>query len=115
MSEAAALTLVSFIILLATRIVTQKVTVFRISETICRIVHELDQNQAYDLFTAVDLPQVQNGFTRVGYRNFRSSAVEILTQQGVVKKTGSGKLYLRSRLEDERVQRNLRACDITVS
>lgn len=111
MSEPTALTIISFSIMLAVLIISEKVRVNRVEVAVCQIVQELNKEEAYDPFTAVELPLVKDGFSRVGYRNFRCNAVEILSQQHIVKRTGTGKLYLKFRLRDERLQKVLGACD----
>jgi hypothetical protein len=110
MSEPSALTIASFVILIATFVITEKVKGIRVGEAVCQIVQELNEAEAYDPFTAVELPSARIDFFRVGFRNFRPSAVDILTQRHIVARTGTGKLYLKMRAQDERVQRILGAC-----
>jgi hypothetical protein len=100
MSEPAILTIVCFVILSATLIISEKVRVSRVEEAACQIVQELRQVGAYDLFSAIELPQARGVRPRVGYRNFWPDAVPILVQQSIVRRTGAGKLYLRKRLGD---------------
>ena len=78
-----------------------KVRVSRVEEAACEIVQELRKVGAYDLFSAVELPQAKGARPRVGYRNFWPDAVPILVQQSIVSRTGAGKLYLRKRLGDD--------------
>jgi hypothetical protein len=101
MSEPAILTIVCFVIVLATLIISEKVKVSRVEEAACQIVQELRKVGAYDLFSAIELPQARGARPRVGYRNFWSDAVPILVQQSIVRRTGAGKLYLRKRLGDD--------------
>jgi len=112
MSEPSTLTLIGFIIMLAAHIIMKKVTVYHTYEAVCHVLQELDQNETYDPFTAVELPQAGKSFSHMDYRNFPPNAVKFLTKQGIVRKTGAGKLYFKYRLKDERVQKNLWTCAI---
>jgi hypothetical protein len=112
MSESAIVTIVCFIILLATLIISEKVRGNRVKKAVCLIVQELNKAGAHDLFTAVELPQLRMAFLHWGYRSSWSSAVEILSRQNAVRKTGSGKLFLRMRSKDERLQQLLETCAI---
>jgi hypothetical protein len=111
MSEPTVLTIISFSIMVAVLVISEKVRANRVEAAVCQIVQELNKEEAYNPFTAVELPLVTDGFSRVGYRSFRCNAVEILSQQHIVKRTGTGKLYLKMPLKDERLQEVLGACN----
>jgi|PlaIllAssembly_1097288.scaffolds.fasta_scaffold319638_2 hypothetical protein len=112
MSEATTLTIICFLILMAIHMITEKVRVNRVREAVCQVLQELNQKEAYDPFTAVDLPLVDIRFLRLGYRDFRSNAVDILTRQHIVTTTGRGKLYLKLRSTDERLKRMSGTCAV---
>jgi hypothetical protein len=99
MSEPLTLTLISFVITLGSRVIARIVTASRIEEAARQVLRELDLNDAYNPFTAVDLHLDPRRRVRLVYRNFRPRAVDILTRDGVLKKTGTGKFYLRKRLD----------------
>ncbi|MCU0602424.1 MAG: hypothetical protein MUC33_07165 [Desulfobacterales bacterium] len=110
MSEPAVLTLISVVITVASVLVAEKVSARRLEETVCQIVQELEKEEAFDPFTAVELPAARIGFQLMFGRSSRPQALEMLTRRYVVRRTGAGKLYLKLRLNDDRVRRMAGAC-----
>jgi hypothetical protein len=109
MSEPAVLTLISFVITVASFLVAEKASARRLEEAVCQIVQELEKEEAFDPFTAVELNAARIG-SRHMVRNFRPRAVEVLTRRHVVHRTGVGKLYLKVRLNDDRLRQIAGAC-----
>ena len=97
MSEPTELIVVSLIFLLCVYIPSHIVRVYRLRRAVREIVQELDENEAYGPIMAVELSQLRLVFTRVGHMLFLPNALEVLTQQGIVKRTGTGKYYLEAR------------------
>ena len=99
MSEPVQITL-SILVLIVVYLMTQLLIAFRIGRAARAIVRELDRLEAYDPFTAVDLPYARAKLLRLGLRDFRPSAVQALVQVKVVSRTHAGKYFLARRAAD---------------
>ncbi|HPO35710.1 MAG TPA: hypothetical protein PLG80_06635 [Syntrophales bacterium] len=59
------------------------------------IVAELEAARAFNEKTAVAVQDERKNFFRVGTKNLRPQALQVLLQEGIVAKAPSGKYYLR--------------------
>jgi hypothetical protein len=78
-------------------IFTRYIVTWRLRRAAGRIIRDLEKEEAYDPFTAIDLPYAKQDLLRMGMRNYHVKAIEFMTSESVVGKTGSGKYYLRVR------------------
>ena len=99
MSEPMTLTLISFIIAMATLVTGRKVMAARVQQAAREVLVELERNEAYGPFTAVDLGVDRVRPLRAWCRGFRPTAVDILAREGILKRTGAGKFYIRRRVD----------------
>ena len=99
MSEPMTLTLISFVIAMATLVAGRRVMAARIQQAARDVLVELERNEAYGPFTAVDLGVERVRALPMGYRSFRPTAVDILAREGILKRTGAGKVYIRRRVD----------------
>ncbi len=58
------------------------------------IIRELEEKGAFDAISAVDLPYAKTNFIKIGYRDYRPKALEMLMLSEVVYKTLSDRYYL---------------------
>ncbi|MFH0826111.1 MAG: hypothetical protein V2B18_25450 [Pseudomonadota bacterium] len=83
-------------------VMTRYVAAMQMKRATGRIIRDLQDREAIDPITAVELPYVEPNPLRIGMRNYHSKAVEYMTGEGVVGKTVGGKYYLR--VESSRIQ-----------
>jgi hypothetical protein len=99
MSEPATLTVISFLIVMATLVTGRRVMAARIQQAARDVMLELERNEAYDPFTAIELGVDRVRPRRIWCRSFRPTAVDILAREGILKRTGAGKFYIRRRVD----------------
>jgi hypothetical protein len=99
MSEPMTLTVISYLIAMATLVAGRKVTSARVQQAARDVIVELERLEAYGPFTAVDLGVDRLRPLRVWCRGFRPTAVDILAREGILKRTGAGKFYIRKRVD----------------
>ena len=58
------------------------------------IIRELEEKGAVDAASAVDLPYTKVNYIKIGYRDYRPKALEMLVLSEVVYKTLPGRYYL---------------------
>ena len=58
------------------------------------IIRELEEKGAVDAISAVDLPYTKVNYIKIGYRDYRPKALEMLLLSEVVYKTLAGRYYL---------------------
>jgi hypothetical protein len=96
---------IGFLALVGVFALTQFVVAWRNRRAERRIVQDLEDNEAFDPITAVDLPYAKQNPVRIGMRNYHAKAVSSMMNAGLVKKTGNGKYYLGRRLSDAKLPR----------
>lgn len=64
----------------------------KVSESIIR---ELEAREAFDTFSAVDLPYSKPNLIRLGMRDYNYKALEYMINEGVIVKTAQAKYYLK--------------------
>ncbi len=88
-------------------VLTRYLVAWQIKRATGRIIGDLQNQEAFDPISAVDLPYAKQNPLRIGMRNYYAKAIEFMANEGVVVKTGSGKYYLR----EERSRQEARAPD----
>ena len=84
------------IILLAGAFILSRVVMgWRIRRACQQILKDLQGKDAFDPFTAVELPYARTRIFNIGLRDFRPKALVYLIQHEVVGLTESGKYYLK--------------------
>src|SRR4030042_6218713 len=58
------------------------------------IIRELEEKGAVDAISAIDLPYTKVNYIKIGYRDYRPKALEMLLLSEVVYKTLAGRYYL---------------------
>lgn len=76
-------------------ILSQIITGRRIRSAGMRIVRELSEKRAYDVFSAVEPGFARSELIPRGLRDFRPRALEYLIRADIVGLSGSGKIYLK--------------------
>ena len=59
-----------------------------------KIIAEMEEQRAYSAGSAVNLPDTQGNFFKMGLGNYRPKALQILLADKLVVKTGNDKYYL---------------------
>jgi hypothetical protein len=99
MSEALQI-IIGAVALITVYILTQLIIGYRISRAARKVIHDLQQREAYDPITAVELPYAKTKLFRVGLRDFRPPAVQALVQVKILSQTHAGKYYLKRPVQD---------------
>ena len=88
---------VGVIVLIGVYLLTRRFHAWRMRQAYTTVLKDLEQREAFDPSSAVDLPYAKSGIFRMGARDYRPKAVQYLTQTGVTVTTADGKYYLRER------------------
>ena len=88
------------IFLLGCFVLTRYVVGWQMKRATGLIIRDLENQEAFDPITAIDLPYAKQNPLRMGMRNYHAKAVEYMMSEGVVGKTGGGKYYLRVKPSD---------------
>ncbi len=96
MSETSRLIL-SICILVMVYMLTRKVHAWRIKRTYTLVIKDLEQKEALDASSAVELPYAKKSVFRAGMRDYRPKTLEYLILSDIVGITDSGKYYLRDK------------------
>jgi len=99
MSEPMTLTLISLLIAMGTLATGRRVIAARVQQAARDVIEELERNEAYGPFTAVALGVDRMRCLRPALRGFGPAAVDIRAREGIVKRTGVGKFYIRRRVD----------------
>jgi hypothetical protein len=89
--------IVGVILLIGVYILTRRVHAWQMRRAYTTVLKDLEQREAFDPSSAVELPYAKVGIFRMGTRDYRPKAVEYMTQTGIAAMTGDGKYYLRER------------------
>jgi len=84
-------------ILIAVYILTRKVQVWRIKRAYNLIIWDLEQKEAADPSSAVELAYTKLSMFRISMRDYRPKALEYLISSSIIGVTDSGKYYLKDK------------------
>jgi len=93
--------LIGIVFFVAAFILSQIITRKRIRSAGMRIIRELSERKAQDMFSAIEPGFVRSGMVPRGLRDFRPRALQELIRSGIVGETESGKIYLKQPLRDD--------------
>ena len=96
MSDTGRIILLIFILVIV-YILTRKVHAWKIKRAYIYIIKDLEQQEAVDPSSAVELPYAKIGVFRFGMRDYRPKAVEYLIVSNIIGRTESGRYYLKNR------------------
>lgn len=89
--------IVGVIVLIGVYLLTRKVHGWQMRRAYTNVLKDLEQREAFDPSSAVELPYAKVGIFRMGTRDYRPKAVQHMTQTGVAVMTADGKYYLIER------------------
>ncbi|MBL7225175.1 MAG: hypothetical protein ISS59_03490 [Desulfobacteraceae bacterium] len=89
--------IVGVILLIGVYILTRQFHAWQMRRAYTTVLKDLEQREAFDPSSAVELPYAKVGIFRMGIRDYRPKAVQYMTQTGVAAMTADGKYYLRER------------------
>lgn len=81
-------------------ILTRYGMAWRIRRACMFILRDLENREALDPDSAVELLYAKRDFLRIGLRDFRPKALQDMVQGGLIGMTAEGKYYLKRRLRD---------------
>lgn len=96
MSETGRIILLIFILVIV-YILTRKVHAWKIKRAYIYIIKDLEQQEAVDPSSAVELPYAKIGVFRFGMRDYRPKAIEYLIVSNIIGRTENGRYYLKNR------------------
>ena len=88
---------IGVVCLLGVFVLTRYIVAWQMKRATGFIIRDLERQQAFDPFTAVDLPCAKHNPLRIGMRNYYAKAIEYMVNEGVVGKTGAGTYYLHGK------------------
>ena len=88
---------IGIIVLIIVYILTRKVHAWQMRRAYVKVLKDLEQQEAFDHASAVELPYANVGLFRLGTRDYRPKVVKYMTQTGVAVMTPEGRYYLRER------------------
>lgn len=94
--------IVGVILLIGVYMLTRRVHAWQMRRAYTNVIKDLEQKEAFDHSSAVELPYAKVGLFRMGTRDYRPKAVQYMTQTGVAVMTADGKYYLRERDSETR-------------
>ncbi len=89
--------IVGVILLIGVYLMTRRFHAWQMRRAYTTVMKDLEQREAFDPASAVELPYAKVGIFRMGTRDYRPKAVQYMTQTGVAVMTADGKYYLRER------------------
>ena len=90
--------IVGVILLIGVYLLTRKFHAWQMRRAYTTVLKDLEQREAFDPSSAVELPYAKVGIFRMGTRDYRPKAIQYMTQTtGVAVMTADGKYYLRER------------------
>lgn len=92
--------IIGIVFFAAAFLLSQLITRKRIRSAAMRIIRELSEKNAQDMFSAIEPGFVRSGLIPRGLRDFRPRALQELIRSGIVGETGSGKIYLKQSVRD---------------
>jgi len=88
-------------ILVGVYLLTQRIVIWRLQRTCNRVLRDLQAKGAFSPESAVPLPYAHKNPLRIGVRDYRPKAVEILLIQGKVATNEDGAYYLNRSMTAE--------------
>ncbi len=82
-------------VLIVVYVLTRRYHAWRMAQTYTRIMKDLEQKEAVDPASAVDLPYARPSLFRVGLRDYRPKALAFMTLNNIVGVTPNGRYYLK--------------------
>ena len=89
--------IVGVILLIGVYMLTRRFHAWQMRRAYGNVLKDLEQKEAFNPSSAVELPYAKAGLFRMGTRDYRPKAVQYMTQTGVAVMTVDGKYYLRER------------------
>ena len=89
--------IVGVILLIGVYFLTRKFHAWQMSRAYNNVLKDLEQKEAFDHSSAVELPYTKVGLFRMGTRDYRPKAVQYMTQIGVAVMMADGRYYLKKR------------------
>jgi len=89
--------IVGIILLIGVYMLTRRVHAWQMRRAYTNVLKDLEQKEAFDHSSAVELPYAKVGLFRMGTRDYRPKAIQYMTQTGVVVMRADGRYYLRER------------------
>ena len=86
---------IGIIILVAAFVLSLVVMQFRLKRACQQVLKDLQEGEAFDTSTAVELPYSKTSFFNIGLRDFKPQALQQLCQLGIVGITDTGCYYLK--------------------
>ena len=89
--------IIGLIVLAGVYMLTRRVHAWQMRRAYKNVLKDLEQKEAFDPSSAVELPYANVGLFRMGTRDYRPKAVQYMTQAGIAVMTADGRYYLRER------------------
>jgi hypothetical protein len=89
--------IVGVILLIGVYLLTRRFHAWQMRRAYANVTKDLEQKEAFDHSSAVELPYAKVGLFRMGTRDYRPKAIQYMTQTGVAVMTSDGRYYLRER------------------
>jgi len=89
--------IVGVILLIGVYLLTRKFHAWQMRRAYTTVLKDLEQKEAFDPSSAVELPYAKVGIFRMGTRDYRPKAVKYMTETGIAVMTVDGRYYLRER------------------
>jgi len=89
--------IIGICVLIIVYILTRRYHAWRMARVYTFIIKDLEQKEAIDPSSAVDLPYSRKNMFRIGTRDYRPKVLQFMTLNGIVGVTTDGKYYLLRR------------------
>jgi len=89
--------IIGICVLIGVYILTRRYHAWRMARVYALIIKDLEQREAVDPSTAVELPYSRRNMFRIGTRDYRPKVLEYMTINNIVGMTADGKYYLKHR------------------
>jgi hypothetical protein len=87
--------ILGIVLLIGVFLFSRVVMGWRIRRACQQILKDLESRDAFDPFSAVELPYAKAKFINIGLRDFRPKALQYMLQHEVVGLTEAGRYYLK--------------------
>lgn len=84
-------------VLVAVYILTRRYHAWRMARAFNGIIRDLEQKEAVNPSSALDLPYARPNMFRFGTRDYRPKVLQYMTAHNIVGVTGDGRYYLLNR------------------
>lgn len=89
--------IVAICLLIAVYMLTRKISAWRMKRAYLSIIEDFKRNEALDESSAITIPYARDSIFRVGVRDFRPKALQLLVASGIVGVTEAGKYYMKNK------------------